>query len=121
MKSLKSFTKAKWEQIVYEKSATLDFEQVQRSIKQFGSLDPVPSLPTCSKLDQEKTYKLYIGGKQQRPDTQSSRVVYNFERNEQYCLVADASRKDVRNAVETGVSAFNRFSIFSYALELSKL
>ena len=90
--------------------APANAEQILKAIKTFGSASPQETLPQSQNLSEEKTYKLYVGGKQTRPDTQSSRGVYyqNKEgKNELYCLVADASRKDVRNAVEAAVSAFN--------------
>lgn len=91
-----------------------NFDQVSKSLKTFGSLSPASALPQAQNLNVEKTYKLYIGGKQQRPDTQSSRAVLNPKTNETYCLVADASRKDVRNAVEAANSAFNGFSLLTF-------
>lgn len=78
--------------------------QAQKNVKTFGSLPP--ALPTPTSVQENRTYKLYIGGKQTRPDTQSSRNVLN-SKNEVFCLVADASRKDVRNAVEAANSAFS--------------
>ena len=78
-------------------------------MKLFGSANGATTLPNNQNLDIEKTYKLYIGGKQTRPDTQASRSIHLPNSNQLHCLVADASRKDVRNAVEAANSAFNGY------------
>lgn len=83
----------------------VDVEEVKRKFKALGSLSP--SVLTAENLASNKTYKLYIGGKQARPDTQSSRPVYLPDKS-LYCLVPDSSRKDVRNAVEAACSSYNR-------------
>lgn len=99
--------RGQWEP-VYETSSTK--EESDKLLKQFGSLDPVASAPLAKNVEVEQTYKLYVGGKQARPDTQASRPVYKHGDDHQiYCLVPDASRKDVRNAVEAANSAFARF------------
>ena len=86
----------------------IDVEEVKKKFKTLGSL--VSSVPSSENMVLNKTYKLYVGGKQARPDTQSSRPVY-LPDNKLYCLVADASRKDVRNAVEAACSAYNGYLI----------
>lgn len=87
-------------------------EELDKVLKQFGSLDAAASTPSPKSVEVEQTYKLYVGGKQTRPDTQASRPVYKHGQDKQiYCLVPDASRKDVRNAVEAANSAFNRLHI----------
>lgn len=102
-RSLRNFLRPKWE--VVRKEKTVDLDQAMKQVKAFGAANATPTLPSTQSLDVEKTYKLYVGGKQTRPDTQASRNVYKAT-NELYCLVADASRKDVRNAVEAAHSAF---------------
>ena len=92
-----------------------DLDELKKRFKSFGSLNPEASLPTADILSAGKTYKLYIGGKQARPDTQSSRGVYLNDTNKKpslYCMIADASRKDVRNAVEAACSSFSGFFFF---------
>ena len=89
-----------------------NFDKVSKKVKAFGSLDSAPTLPTAQNLQSEKTYKLYIGGKQVRPDTQASRSIYLPQEDKStnrpiYCLLPDASRKDVRNAVEAAQGAFS--------------
>jgi hypothetical protein len=87
----------------------LNLEQVQKKLKLFGSLSPAEALPSAQTLKSERTYKLYIGGKQVRPDTQSSRAICLPDSSDAYCLIADASRKDVRNAVEAANAALDGF------------
>jgi hypothetical protein len=96
----------KWEININQNN--LSIEQAQQKLKLFGSANATATLPKSQNLDVEKTYKLYIGGKQTRPDTQASRNIYLPNSNQVNCLVADASRKDVRNAVEAANSAFSR-------------
>ena len=99
---------------------TFDIEELKRKFKSIGSLNSSSSLPVPSNINNSKTYKLYVGGKQVRADTQSSRPIWSPARGEEkseiYCLVADASRKDVRNAVEVAFSSFNRYSILKLNL-----
>lgn len=102
---MRNFLRSNWE-TVYQTSSTND--ELQKVLKKFGSLDPVASVPLAQNQDTKQTYKLYIGGKQTRPDTQASRSIYKHGNGKEvYCLVPDASRKDVRNAVEAAQTAFN--------------
>lgn len=59
---------------------------------------PNPAIPESSKQAIDKTHKLYIGGKQARPDSGYSFAIDGQD----YAL---ANRKDVRNAVEASQSA----------------
>ena len=47
----------------------------------------------------DRTYKLYVGGKQKRPDANYSRNVLN-SKGEVIGQVGDGNRKDIRDAVE---------------------
>ncbi|RNA25037.1 Aldehyde dehydrogenase family 16 member A1 [Brachionus plicatilis] len=105
--SVKNFLLSKWQ--ANNDAPTTSLDQVQKNVKLFGTLSADSAIPLASHLTQDKTYKLYIGGKQQRPDTQSSRQVKDFA-GKSYCLVGEASRKDVRNAVEAANSAFGPWS-----------
>ena len=58
-----------------------------------------------SKID--RTPKLYIGGKQKRPDGGYSFPVKSLN-NQFICDVAKSNRKDVRNCVEEAVKAFSK-------------
>ena len=89
----------------YSEKKEIDLEEVKRRLKSVGALET--SVPLTKNLVSNKTYKLYVGGKQVRPDTQSSRPIYLSDKS-LYCLVADSSRKDVRNAVEAACSAHSR-------------
>ena len=56
----------------------------------------------------DQTLKLYYGGAQKRPEGQYSRPVYG---KDGYVIgqVSEASKKDIRNAVEGAVKAAARF------------
>ncbi len=71
----------------------------------------------------DKTPKLYIGGKQKRPDSGYSFSIYNHK-NKFICDVPNANRKDVRDSVEIAskvknkqLSNFNRSQILFYLAE----
>lgn len=66
------------------------------SVSQLSENGPVPLV--------DHTYKLYYGGSYKRPDGNSSRVVLDGT-GKVYAIVADGSRKDVRNAVDAAVKA----------------
>ena len=109
VESLLNFMKPKW-QTSFTVENNITIEKLEKELKSFGGLSPTSALPVSESINSLKTYKIYVGGKQARPDTQASRNVY-IGRNEKTkkiaCLVADCSRKDVRNAVEAAVSASN--------------
>jgi aldehyde dehydrogenase (NAD+) len=106
VQSLLNFMKPKWQTQI---SSDSKIDQVEKELKSFGALSVNSSVPLAESLDTLKTYKIYVGGKQARPDTQGSRSVYigRDETKKVSCLVADSSRKDVRNAVEAAASALN--------------
>ena len=71
----------------------------------------------------DQTPKLYIGGKQKRPDSGYSFPFYSH-RNEFICDISRSNRKDVRNSVEEAskafskqLSNFNRSQILFYLAE----
>ena len=71
----------------------------------------------------DQTPKLYIGGKQKRPDSGYSFPFYSH-RNEFICDISRSNRKDVRNSVEEASKAFsnqlsnyNRSQILFYLAE----
>jgi len=73
----------------------------------------------------DRTYKLYYGGAQKRPDAGYSRIVRDLE-GKVLAEVGEANRKDVRNAVECALKAqpgwgkkscFNRQQILYYIAE----
>ncbi|PPR47044.1 MAG: putative aldehyde dehydrogenase AldA [Alphaproteobacteria bacterium MarineAlpha5_Bin9] len=72
----------------------------------------------------DRTPKLYIGGKQKRPDGGYSFPIYSYHKKEFICDVAKANRKDVRDSVEIASKAldksmtnFNRSQILYYFAE----
>jgi len=73
----------------------------------------------------DRTYKLYYGGAQKRPDANYSRVIRTVE-GKVMAQVGESNRKDVRNAVEAAAKAqpawakkspFNRQQILYYIAE----
>jgi aldehyde dehydrogenase (NAD+) len=73
----------------------------------------------------DRTPKLYIGGKQARPDSGYSRVVYSTA-GQPIGEVGDGNRKDIRNAVEaaraalggwSGATGYNRAQVLYYVAE----
>jgi len=71
----------------------------------------------------DQTPKLYIGGKQKRPDSGYSFPFYSYN-NEFICDIGRSNRKDVRNSVEEASKAFsnqlsnyNRSQILFYLAE----
>ena len=71
----------------------------------------------------DKTPKLYIGGKQKRPDSGYSLSIYDYK-NKFICDIPYANRKDVRDCVEIAskvknkqLSNFNRSQILFYLAE----
>jgi acyl-CoA reductase-like NAD-dependent aldehyde dehydrogenase len=73
----------------------------------------------------DRTPKLYIGGKQARPDSGYSRLVYGYS-GEPLGEIGEGNRKDVRNAVEaahaalggwSGATAYNRAQVLYYVAE----
>lgn len=83
-------------------------DNAKRRMKSYGSLATTETV--AEELSVERTYKMYVGGKQTRPDTSNSKPVYYMDsgKPKAYALVPDASRKDVRNAVEAAQSSFKR-------------
>lgn len=75
-------------------------------------------------LNIDRTPKLYIGGKQKRPDGGYSFPVYGANGKDFICDVARSNRKDVRNCVEIAsktvekqLTNFNRSQILYYFAE----
>ena len=58
----------------------------------------------------DRTYKLYIGGKQARPDAPYAQAITNAQ-GHTLALIPEANRKDVRNAVEAAHAAFPGWSL----------
>jgi len=101
-----NFLRPKFEKILTKNNN--EVEEVKKQFKSVGALN-TPLVPAGQELANNKTYKLYIGGKQTRPDTQASRPIF-LPNSSLYCLVADSSRKDVRNAVELACGSFSSWS-----------
>ncbi|HNP71349.1 MAG TPA: aldehyde dehydrogenase family protein [Kouleothrix sp.] len=102
-----------------ESQATKDESQATKAesfVAAEGSSSPVPPI--------DRTPKLYIGGKQARPDSGYSRQVYGAQ-GRLLGEVGDGNRKDIRNAVEAAraagkwadQTAHNRAQILFYIAE----
>ena len=68
-----------------------------------------PTLPSDSRLDVRKTYKLYVGGAFPRSESGRSYVVHD-SRGRFLANAAAASRKDARDAVQAARNAFGGWS-----------
>jgi aldehyde dehydrogenase (NAD+) len=96
------------------RATTHGSEKGQRTDGQPGATPPI-----------DRTPKLYIGGKQARPDSGYSRVVYSTA-GQPVGEVGDGNRKDIRNAVEaaraalgawSGATGYNRAQVLYYVGE----
>lgn len=67
-----------------------------------ASFRPIPTTDALPRID--RTPKLYIGGKQQRPDGNYTRAVMSVN-GQMIGQVGDGNRKDIRNAVEAALKA----------------
>ena len=83
-----------------------------------------PKIPLKPVASIDRTPKLYIGGKQVRPDSGYSLPVYDAS-NQHIAEIPDGSRKDIRNAVEaankaqswTSTTAHNRAQVLYFIAE----
>jgi len=91
---------------IYASNVSVGVDDSKRKFKDYGAL---VSPSVSENLGLQKTYKMYVGGKQARADTSSSRAVFLPDTLEVYALVSDASRKDVRNAVEAANNSFRGY------------
>ena len=85
-----------------------------------------PTLPSDSRLDVRKTYKLYVGGRFPRSESGRSYVVHDH-RGRFLANAAAASRKDARDAVQaarkalggwSGATAYNRGQVLYRVAEV---
>jgi aldehyde dehydrogenase (NAD+) len=60
---------------------------------------------SAGEVDIDRTPKMYVGGKQARPDRAYSVPVYSHDGSRLLGQVGDGNRKDIRNAVEAAHSA----------------
>ena len=63
-----------------------------------------------ARIEVPKMYKLYIGGKFTRTESERYTPIVNPKTKEKICNISRASRKDVRNAVVAARSGFNSWS-----------
>jgi aldehyde dehydrogenase (NAD+) len=90
------YLKAEWET---KNNDQVGVKTPDASIPQSAIRIPHPDLPPI-----DRTYKLFIGGKQVRPDQGYSRKILGAD-GRVLAEVADGNRKDVRNAVEAAHAA----------------
>lgn len=89
-----------------------------------ASPDPVPAAAAPASAGLDRTPKMYIGGKQSRPDSGYSRAVYAPD-GALAGEVGDGNRKDIREAVEAArkaeawskATAHNRAQVIYYIAE----
>merc|ERR1712117_875448 len=116
------YVKPAWQQKV--RIAQLSFDMAK-----FGSSytadSPAINGNGSEEISVDRTYKLYYGGAQKRPDANYSRVIRTVE-GKVMAQVGESNRKDVRNAVEAAAKAqpawakkspFNRQQILYYIAE----
>jgi len=116
------YVKPAWQQKV--RIAQLSFDMAK-----FGSSytadSPAINGNGSEDISVDRTYKLYYGGAQKRPDANYSRVIRSVE-GKVMAQVGESNRKDVRNAVEAAAKAqpawakkspFNRQQILYYIAE----
>jgi len=119
---LYEYVKPAWQQKV--RIAQLSFDMAK-----FGSsyTADIPAINGngSEEISVDRTYKLYYGGAQKRPDANYSRVIRSVE-GKVMAQVGESNRKDVRNAVEAAAKAqpawakkspFNRQQILYYIAE----
>jgi len=119
---LYEYVKPAWQQKV--RIAQLSFDMAK-----FGSsyTADIPAINGngSEEISVDRTYKLYYGGAQKRPDANYSRVIRTVE-GKVMAQVGESNRKDVRNAVEAAAKAqpawakkspFNRQQILYYIAE----
>lgn len=92
----------------FKPSSVTSLASAKEKLGKYGSL--ASTVPAIQELSVERTYKMYVGGKQTRPDTSNSKAVYAANESKVHALVPDASRKDVRNAVEAANNSFKSWS-----------
>ena len=117
--------------LVDTKKVVLEEKVVQSGIRAYSKLPlPISKSKRGKKLSKgsssnsiDRTPKLYIGGKQKRPDSGYSFSSYDAQNNF-ICDVPNANRKDVRDTVEVASKAvsksstnFNRAQILYYLAE----
>ncbi len=98
------------------------YEESLPAYEMSASGPPASLRPLPDAID--RTAKMYIGGKQARPDSGFSRTVFGPQRNP-VGEVGDGNRKDIRNAVEAAskaeswsrATAHNRAQILYYIAE----
>merc|ERR1719244_1164826 len=116
------YVKPAWQQKV--RIAQLSFDMAK-----FGSsyTADIPAINGhgSDEISVDRTFKLYYGGAQKRPDANYSRVIRTVE-GKVMAQVGESNRKDVRNAVEAAAKAqpawakkspFNRQQILYYIAE----
>ncbi|MET3134725.1 aldehyde dehydrogenase (NAD+) [Oxalobacteraceae bacterium GrIS 1.11] len=89
-----------------------------------AKLKPQNAVVAADSLALDRTAKMYIGGKQARPDSAYSRAIFDAS-GDFLADVGEGSRKDIRNAVEAAhkasswsrASAHNRAQVLYYIAE----
>lgn len=100
------YVKPRWMKNVSNDPTTIDIEKFGQPVFPSVSNPNVNSLigNSTDLPSIDRTFKLYYGGKQARPDANYSRPILNKD-SQVIAQVAESNRKDVRNAVEVASKA----------------
>ena len=122
---LYEYVKPVWQQSVKISDSTVDLKKFGASYTADGPGINGGNGDSGHDTSVDRTYKLYYGGAQKRPDGNYSRVIRNVE-GRVMAQIGESNRKDVRNAVEVALKAqpgwakkspFNRQQILYYIAE----
>ncbi|RUS76934.1 hypothetical protein EGW08_015307 [Elysia chlorotica] len=103
---LYSYMRPSWQQPVRTTNSEVDLDKFGASSRSdlLPSPAPVDTLKAGDNPNIDKTYKLFYGGGQKRPDSGASLPVLS-QTGSVLAHVPDGGKKDVRNAVEAAVKA----------------
>jgi len=119
------YVKPSWQQTVRIKDLNVDMAKFGASYVGDRPAINGHNGDNSSSVKVDRTYKLYYGGAQKRPDANYSRIIRSVE-GKVMAQVGESNRKDVRNAVEVAAKAqpgwakrspFNRQQILYYIAE----
>jgi aldehyde dehydrogenase (NAD+) len=110
---LYAYLKPKWQQQLQQRRRQDELEAAKDGVGSWGKVDRNDNLPSAatslpgagaSQPSIDRTPKMYVGGKQKRPDNGTVMSVFDNDGN-MMSQVGDGSRKDVRDAVEAAHKA----------------
>jgi len=101
---LYEYVKPKWQTRAHVDVSGFDYKTFGQAVFPSVSNPNVNPVEAKEVPSVDRTYKLYINGKQARPDANYSRPLYGKD-GHVIAQVGEANRKDIRNAVEASVKA----------------